>query len=83
MSRPLTKAEIKERADVVILAGIMKDRDGTEAYRAKHRAQHGGVSSDQCEFCGFLDAAVYRLQTGRSLSEDFLKVAEETPEAQP
>lgn len=74
VARDFGSSDADAMMEVVLLA-MAGNLSGLETLRSAHRrAQHGdpAFGSQQCLFCGYVDAAVYQLTTGRSLAEDYL-----------
>lgn len=72
---PIPSFYISELAIRLLLANLANVPVGIfERARDEHRtAEHGGENGgDQCEACGYLDAALYQAKTGRHLAVDFL-----------
>lgn len=65
------RSELATRVGLVTALRLPFAREITEDAREEHWVQHGGQRSTDCGACGYLDAAVYKIQTGRKLANDF------------
>jgi hypothetical protein len=74
-----------EECAAIVAASVAKDLVRLEALRKTHRdAAHLGLDGgDECAPCGFMDAAIYRAKTGRSLVHDFINAEPITGPAEP